>query len=58
MGTTLACREDSIIDPLLKVERFIRVFLEENQTRTRTTKRLVSVIRLAQTLGDKAGTLT
>ena len=43
MGTTLASREDSIVDALLKIRRVIEVFSEEDETSTGTTKSFVTV---------------
>lgn len=50
VGATLACREDRIVDTLLKILSLVAVLAEENQTSTRTTKSLVSVyvFRLAK----------
>lgn len=42
MGTTLASREDSIIDTLLEVLSIVTSPLEEDQTSTGTTEGLVA----------------
>ena len=43
MGTTLAGREDSLVDTLLEVLGLIAILAEEDQASTRTTKSLVTV---------------
>jgi hypothetical protein len=43
VGTTLASREDSVVNALLKIRRVLEVFPEEDETSTRTTKSLVTV---------------
>ena len=42
MGTTLAGREDSLVDTLLEVLSVLQVLAEEDETSTRTTEGLVS----------------
>ena len=42
MGTTLASREDSVVNALLKIRRVLEVFPEEDETSTRTAKSLVT----------------
>ena len=43
MRATLASREDSIVNALFKIRRVFKVFPEEDQTSTGTTKSLVTV---------------
>lgn len=41
MRTTLASREDSVIDTFLEILTILEIFAEEDQPSTRTTKSLV-----------------
>lgn len=52
VGTTLACREDGIVDALLEIQRLVRVPLEEDQTSTGTTESLVSMKRWGSILPE------
>lgn len=47
MGSTLASREDSVINALLEVFRILEILPEEDETSTRTTESLVAAIMLA-----------
>ena len=44
MGTTLAGREDSVIDTLFQICGLVAVLAEEDETSTRATEGLVSMI--------------
>jgi hypothetical protein len=43
VGTTLASRENSIVNALLKIRRILEIFPEEDDTSPGTTKSLMTV---------------
>lgn len=47
MGSTLASREDRVINALLEVFRILEILPKEDETSTRTTESLVAAIVLA-----------